>query len=103
MKIELSGIELGRIGAPTPSTSAVWSRLELRFYDYDERKYYEVGLRVPVPKGAEVTWTDMQKAAQECAIEILKTSLNSLESFSFQQLEEIATRNKPKQDDSCFR
>ena len=98
MKLEFSSLDFGRIGASTNTSDAMWSQMELRLLDIEERRFLPVLLTLPVPKRPDVTLAELRTVAFGRAKEVLREALRCLEDNDLEQLEKLEEERK----DRCF-
>lgn len=84
-------VEFDEIGSRTGLTNRQWGNLSIALEDTDTGHIRVVGLNVMLPKGGDVTMSELEGAAQSEAIAILSAALETLQGSS---LAELAAREQ---------
>jgi len=87
MTLQFKRARLERIGGPMAVADKQWATLSIGFLNDDLDHFQDVEIRVAVPKKPDATLSQIEDAARESALEVLKAAVVTLSGESIAELE----------------
>ena len=88
MKLEPVSVRLADIGGQAAVDDKMWASVEVALKDVDVDHTYVATLKLLVPKRLDVTLRELQEAARETAIYLLREAADLLERETIEALEQ---------------